>query len=95
MEMKDPKKDYLASLPAAIAPPTREQLAERSEIQRMKKRVRQLANPAYVTDAAYQDKRAGVAYASAALGYRTAVVAPSGSTRRRVSDGNARRRPFA
>ncbi|MFZ2112697.1 MAG: reverse transcriptase-like protein [Solirubrobacteraceae bacterium] len=79
--MQDPKEDLLASLPTAIAPLTLERLAERSEIKRMEKRARRLANPAYVnTDAAYQDKQAGVAYASAALGDRTAVVAPSGST---------------
>jgi Reverse transcriptase-like len=81
MAIEDPKRDVPASLPAAIAPLTPERLAERSQIKRMQKRAHRLAKPAYVsTDAAYQDKRAAVAYVSAALGHRTAVVASAGST---------------
>lgn len=80
MAIEDPKEDLPASLPAAIAPLTPERLAERSQIKRMEKRAHRLSKPAYVsTDAAYQDKRAGVAYVSAALGDRTAVIASAGS----------------
>jgi hypothetical protein len=81
MAMQDPKHDLLASVPAAIAPLTPERLATRGEVKRMNRRARRFAKPAYVnTDAAFRDQRAGVAYASAALGNRVAVVPAIDST---------------
>jgi hypothetical protein len=81
MAMQDPERDLLRSLPVAVAPLPHERLAARSEVRRMHRRARQLARPAYVnTDAAFRDGRAGVAYASRALGDRVAVVAAKDST---------------
>jgi hypothetical protein len=81
MATGDPQRNLLASLPTAIAPLALERLATRGEVKKINRRARRLAKPAYVsTDAAFRDKRAGVAYASAALGSRVAVLPAIDST---------------
>jgi hypothetical protein len=81
MLMEDPQRALLWRLPPPIAPLTHEQLAARREVKRTLRRASQTVKPVHVsTDAAYHEKRAGVAYVSPALGNRATVLSAAGST---------------
>jgi thioesterase domain-containing protein len=81
MTIQDSERNLRRGVPAALAPLSEQALLARAEVRRMRQRARKLASPAYVnTDAAFRDDRAGVAYASRALGDRIAVVSAKDST---------------